>query len=166
MNTQCTSKRLAFHPHRRRQAVGRFNAGRLTSEGGGMLLRETELRVDLLRRMAEAFTGYRRMGASEHSVADLLGQRIYALALGYEDLNDHHRLRDDSLMALLLGKEDLSGERRRRERDRGHPLASASTLNRLELGGARRSPFASLPQDRRRPREVGSVICGLVCRGL
>ena len=64
----------------------------------------------------------------------LLGQRVFALALGYEDINDHDRLRDDSLLALALDGPDLTGQSRRRERDRGHALAGSSTLNRLELG--------------------------------
>ena len=66
----------------------------------------------------------------------MLGQRVYALALGYEDLNDHEELRRDSLLALLVGKADLKGTGRVRARDRGYPLAGASTLNRLELGTA------------------------------
>ena len=64
----------------------------------------------------------------------LVAQRIYGVALGYEDVNDHETLRSDSVRALLVGKVDLTGESRVRERDRGDPLASASTLNRLELG--------------------------------
>nr|WP_308317317.1 IS1380 family transposase [Thiolapillus sp.] len=69
-----------------------------------------------------------------HSVRDLVAQRVYGLALGYEDLNDHDDLRKDSTLALLVGKRDLTGERRVREQDRGNPLAASSTLNRLELG--------------------------------
>ncbi len=65
---------------------------------------------------------------------DLVAQRVYGLALGYEDLNDHDDLRKDSTLALLVGKRDLTGERRVREQDRGNPLAASSTLNRLELG--------------------------------
>ena len=64
----------------------------------------------------------------------MVSQRIYAIALGYEDLNDHGELRGDALVSLLVGKRDLTGQRRIRERDRGYALASASTLNRLELG--------------------------------
>ena len=91
-------------------------------------------RLDLFSRLAGCFTDYRRAGRVEHPVQSLLAQRIYGLALGYEDINDHDTLRGDSLLALLVGKADLTGESRRRSRDRGYPLAGSSTLNRLELG--------------------------------
>jgi len=68
----------------------------------------------------------------EHRVGELVSQRVYGLALGYEDLNDHDELRRDPVLALLAGKSDVSGQRRRRERDRGQPLAGKSTLQRLE----------------------------------
>jgi hypothetical protein len=113
--------------------VGRFDGGRITSDGGGVLLREVDLRLGLMRRLAGCFVDYRDPELIEHSVPSLLAQRIYALALGYEDLNDHDVLRADSLLALLVGKSDVRGERRVRERDRGCPLAGSSTLNRLEL---------------------------------
>ena len=69
----------------------------------------------------------------EHTVEELIAQRVYALALGYEDLNDHDDLRHDPLLATVVGKHDPTGETRRRQRDRGKPLAGKSTLNRLEL---------------------------------
>ena len=86
--------------------------------------------------MAGCFTDYRNAGGAEHSVRELLAQRIYAIALGYEDLNDHDVLSSDSLLALLVGKRDVTGADRARLRDRGRPLASSSTLNRLELSEA------------------------------
>ena len=114
--------------------TGRFDGGRISSDGGGVLLREADLRVGLTARLSKCFLDYRNQASIEHDVEELLAQRIYALALGYEDLNDHEALRDDALVSVLVGKSDLTGERRVRERDRGHALASSSTLNRLELG--------------------------------
>ena len=136
MPTQCTPKQLHFHALGRRDVVGRFDGGRITSDAGGVLLRETDLRLGLLDRLAQCFSDYRNPNSVEHTVRSLLGQRVYALALGYEDLNDHEELRRDSLLALLVGKADLKGTGRVRVRDRGYPLAGASTLNRLELGTA------------------------------
>ena len=134
MDTQCTRPSLHFHAFGRRHVTGRFDGGRITSDGGGILLREAELRLGLLERLAGCFTDYRHAGSVEHSVRDLLAQRVYGLALGYEDLNDHEVLRRDPLLALLVGQADLTGQHRMRARDRGTPLAGPSTLNRLELG--------------------------------
>ena len=99
-----------------------------------VLLRSANKVFDVIGRLAGCFSDYRDAGRVEHPLETLIGQRVYGLALGYEDLNDHDRLRDDSLVALALGREDVTGESRARERDRGHPLAGSSTLNRLELG--------------------------------
>ncbi|WP_419607478.1 transposase, partial [Thiolapillus sp.] len=118
----------------RREVTGRFDGGRITSDGGGLLLREVDQRIGLLDRLAACFTDHRNPESIEHSVRDLVAQRVYGLALGYEDLNDHDDLRKDSTLALLVGKRDLTGEQRVREQDRGNPLAASSTLNRLELG--------------------------------
>jgi len=133
MTTECKPEQLEFHALGRREVVGRFDGGRITSDGGGVLLREVDLRLGLMGRLASCFIDHRDPELIEHSVQSLLAQRIYALALGYEDLNDHDVLRADSLLALLVGKTDVTGERRARERDRGCPLAGSSTLNRLEL---------------------------------
>ena len=133
MITECTSSQLDFGSHGRRQVTACFDGGRLTTEGGSPLLRETELRIGLFDRVASCFRDYRNPSAVEHSVRDLVSQRVYGLSLGYEDLNDHNHLRGDALMALLVGKSDIVGADRRRARDKGFPLASASALNRLEL---------------------------------
>ena len=140
MTTQCTPEQLEFQSFGRRRVSGRFDGGRLTSDAGGLLLREVEQRLDVLSRLAGCFKDYRQAGRVEHPVESLLAQRIYALALGYEDINDHDALRNDSLPALLVGKADLTGERRRRVRDKGYPLAGSSTLNRLELGTPEAAP--------------------------
>ncbi len=134
MSTQCTPGQLEFHAFGRREVVGRFDGGRLTSDGGGILLREVDRRLGLMERIAGCFTDHRHPGKVEHSVSELVAQRVHGIALGYEDLNDHDALRADSLLALLVGKTDPSGAGRARKRDRGCPLAGSSTLNRLELG--------------------------------
>ena len=114
--------------------TGRFDGGRISSDGGGVLLSEVDKRIGMTGRLSKCFVDHRNPASVEHRVDELVSQRIYGLALGYEDLNDHGELRSDALMSVLVGKTDITGEERIRERDRGHALASASTLNRLELG--------------------------------
>jgi hypothetical protein len=113
--------------------VGQFDGGAISSDGGGLLLSEVESKTRIVERLAEQFVDYRNPEHIEHSVRELVGQRVFALALGYEDLNDHDRLRLDPLLATIVGKLDPSGQDRRSARDKGKPLASSSTLNRLEL---------------------------------
>ena len=133
MTTQCTPQQLEFEGLGRRQIVAGFDGGRMTTDGGALLLREADRLFNVTQRVADAFVDYRDPGRIEHDVKALVAQRIFALALGYEDLNDHDRLRDDPALALACGIDDVDGERRVRERDRGHALAASSTLNRLEL---------------------------------
>jgi len=135
MTTECTQKTFEFHALYRRDVVAEFNGGTLTSDGGALLLREVEARLGVIARFAECFMDYRKPEWVEHSVYSLAAQRVYGLALGYEDLNDHEELRRDPLLAVLAEREDVEGEERRQERDRGKPLAGKSTLNRLELTG-------------------------------
>ncbi len=135
MHTHCTSQQLLFQPAGRRKVVADFDAGRVSSDGGLLLLSELEARVGVVNRFARCFTDYRSPAFIEHPVADLLRQRVLALCAGYEDLNDHDTLRDDALFAAAVGKADITGDKRRRDRDKGHPLAGKSTLNRLELTG-------------------------------
>jgi len=134
MKTECNTKALEFHPHNRRNVVGQFNGGAITSDAGGLLLREVEQRAKIIGQFSECFTDHRSPILTEHSVKELLAQRIYALTLGYEDLNDHDELRHDPLLALVVGKADIEGKQRFRRRDQGKALAGKSTLNRLELG--------------------------------
>lgn len=131
--TQCTQNSFDFHRVGSRAVVARFDGGTISSDAGGLLLREVDRRLGLLKRLAKCFVDRRDPERIEHSVVQLLGQRIYGLALGYEDLNDHDQLRADPLLAVLAGSDDPSGSERRNERDRGKPLAGKSTLNRLEL---------------------------------
>lgn len=131
--TDCRTGQLEFEGVRGRRVEGAFDAGRTSTDGGLLLLREVEQRQRLLRRFAGCFVDHREPKKIEHTVEDLVAQRVYALCCGYEDLNDHDALRDDVLLAVAVGKRDLTGEERELRRDRGHALAGKSTLNRLEL---------------------------------
>ena len=133
MTTECTEKSFEFHPLPSREVRAGFDGGTITSDAGGLLLREVEKRTGIVRRFAACFTDHRDAKRIEHGVKELVAQRVYGLALGYEDLNDHDQLRQDPLLAVLVEKEDPTGESRARERDRGKALAGKSTLNRLEL---------------------------------
>jgi len=117
----------------RREVVAGFDGGTITTDGGALLLREVEGRTGILAQFAACFTDYRAPELIEHTAAELIAQRVFALALGYEDLNDHDELRLDPLLAVLVGKEDPTGQNRVRPRDKGKALAGKSTLNRLEL---------------------------------
>jgi len=131
--TECNQKTFGFHALGGREVVGRFDGGTISSDGGGVLLREVELRTGMIRQFAACFTDHRDPDLIEHTVEELVAQRVYGLALGYEDLIDHDDLRHDPLLAALVGKADPTGQDRCRERDRGKALAGKSTLNRLEL---------------------------------
>ena len=143
MQTECKASQLEFQGFGRRQVVADFDGGRISSDGGLLLLREVAQRSGLLERFAGCFNDYRDPRLIEHQVAELIAQRVLALAQGYEDLNDHDTLRDDPLLALAAGKQDLIGTQRVRARDRGHALAGKSTLNRLE-----RTPLQLKPKER------------------
>ena len=133
MQTHCNQESFEFHPLAKREVQGRFDGGAITSDAGGLLLREVEKRTGIVAQFAGCFTDHRDAERIEHTVKELVAQRVFALALGYEDLNDHDQLREDPLLAVLAEKADPLGESRVRERDRGKALAGKSTLNRLEL---------------------------------
>ena len=120
--TECTQSEFEFQTHFSRRVVAGFEGGAMTSDGGGLLLRETDRRLHLLSRLAECFLDGRNPLRVKHPVAQLLAQRVYGLALGYEDLNDHEQLRQDPLLRVMAGKAEMD-----------EPLAGKSTLNRLEL---------------------------------
>ena len=150
MDTECSAEQLEFHGLGRRKVIGRFDGGRISSDGGGVLLRETEQRTHILKRLAECFIDYRDPELIEHSVESLIKQRVIAMALGYEDLNDHDALRQDVLLALLSDKPDPTGANRLRAEDKGKALASKSTLNRLELtpvGSSEKSRYKKIEAD-------------------
>ena len=134
--TECKPKPFEFHPLGSREVVAQFDGGDITSDGGGLMLREVERRTGILKKFAACFVDHRNPEAIEHPVEDLVAQRGYGLCLGYEDLNDHDELRADPLLAVMVGKADPKGEHRRETRDRGKALAGKSTLNRLERTGA------------------------------
>lgn len=137
MSTDCKPEQLSFQGWgggRRREVRLDFSGGLLSSDGGAVLLAETERRRGILRRLSECFVDHREAAWVEHEVGTLVSQRVLGLALGYEDLVDHEELRADALLASLVGVSDPSGGKRRRERDQGKPLAGKSTLNRFEWG--------------------------------
>ena len=133
MTTQCNATKLTFHELGSREVVGRFDGGEITSDAGGVLLREVEKRTGILCRMSECFADHRDPERIEHTVKSLVKQRVMGLCLGYEDVNDHDELCRDRMMALLCESDDMKGERRHKGSDRGKPLAGKSTLNRMEL---------------------------------
>ena len=137
MPTECNERSFDFQPLGSREVTARFDGGTITSDAGALLLREVEAKTGLLADLARCFDDFRDPELIEHSVEELIKQRVFALALGYEDLNDHDQLRADPLLATLVGKRDVTGEKRLDPRDRGKPLAGKSTLNRLELTPAK-----------------------------
>lgn len=133
MKTDCKTNRMEIQGLGNRQVIGEFNGGDITSDAGAILLREINHKLNITNRFAQCFTDYRNAGKIEHTVEQLVSQRIFGIALGYEDLNDHDDLRNDQLIALLCEKKDPTGQDRILERDKGKALAGKSTLNRLEL---------------------------------
>jgi hypothetical protein len=109
-----------------RPVVAEFDAGAVTSDAGGLLLGEADKAIGLVRRLAGCFRDKRDGRFIEHTVATLVGQRVFGIALGYEDLNDHDDLRHDPMMSVLAGK-------LKAWRSDCAPVAGKSTLNRLEL---------------------------------
>jgi hypothetical protein len=121
--TDCNQSGFGFEACGKREIVARFDGGTISSDGGALLLRQTDKRLNLLPRLAECFLDGRNQEQIEHSILEMLSQRIYGLALGYEDINDHQQLRKDPVFGVLAGRKELE-----------EPLAGKSTLNRMELG--------------------------------
>jgi hypothetical protein len=132
--TECTQSNFEFATHYQREVIARFDGGTMTSDGGALLLRETDQRLHLLTRFAQCFLDGRDPERVKHSLEEMVSQRVYGLALGYEDVNDHEQLRHDPLLAVLSGKREVGEE----------SLAGKSTLNRLELG----------PEEKNRYRKI------------
>lgn len=126
MPTECSPELFEFAPVEGRVVVAGFDGGAITSDAGALLLGATDRAIGLVERLAECFIDRRNPELIEHGVATLIGQRVYGIALGYEDLNDHDELRHDPIMAVLAGKLQAS-------RENCAPVAGKSTLNRLEL---------------------------------
>src|SRR5437763_6863579 len=128
MQTECSADLFGFARVEGRAVVAGFDGGKMTSDAGALLLGATDRAVRLVERFAGCFTDSRAPELIEHEVVTLVGQRVFGIALGYEDLVDHDELRHDPTMAVLAGKLWA------RRKDCA-PLAGKSTLNRLELGG-------------------------------
>jgi hypothetical protein len=126
MPTQCSAEQLEFGMVEGRAVAAAFDGGAVTSDAGALLLGAAERAIDLMRRVAACFVDRRRAELIEHEVVTLVMQRVAAIALGYEDLNDHEELRHDPVMAVLAGKLEA-------KRADCAPVAGKSTLNRLEL---------------------------------
>jgi Transposase DDE domain group 1 len=126
MPTECSADCFDFGVVEGRTVEAAFDGGLVTSDAGALLLKATDEAIGLVERFAECFHDERQQHLIEHAVATLVGQRVFAIALGYEDLNDHDELRHDPLMAVLAGK--LTAKRKDCA-----PVAGKSTLNRLEL---------------------------------
>src|ERR1700752_2851289 len=126
MPTECSAERFDFGVVEGRAVEAAFDAGLVTSDAGALLLGATDRAIDLVGRFADCFRDHRRPDLIEHEVVTLVGQRVFGIALGYEDLNDHDELRHDPLMAVLAGKLEA-------RRQGCAPVAGKSTLNRLEL---------------------------------
>ena len=131
--TECNQTDFGFEACGRREIVARFDGGTISSDGGTFLLRQTDQRLNLLPRLAECFLDGRNPEQIEHSILEMLSQRIYGLALGYEDLNDHEQLRKDPVFGILAGRADLE-----------QPLAGKSTLNRMELGAGAKDRYKKI----------------------
>lgn len=121
--TECNQSSFGFEGVGRRKIEARFDGGTISSDGGAFLLRQTDQRLKLIDRLTDCFMGGRNPELVKHSVSEMLCQRVYGIALGYEDLNDHEQLRHDPVFGILAGREELE-----------KPLAGKSTLNRMELG--------------------------------
>jgi hypothetical protein len=124
-----------------------FSGGTLSSDGGVLLLRQVDANLGLTQTLAQCFGDERQQVFVDHSVQQLLTQRSYGLALGYEDVNDHAQLRRDPLLATACDKKDPLGQDRFNPSHRGLALAGPSTLNRLELSNNRDTRCHKLPHD-------------------
>lgn len=140
MPTDCIPMLFEFAPVEGRKVLANFDGGAITSDAGGLLLGATDKVLGLTRRLAACFKDHRDPDLIEHRVETLLTQRITAIALGYEDLNDHDQLRHDPIMAVLAGKLTAS-------RSDCAPVAGKSTLNRLELSKAQPTRYAKIAAD-------------------
>jgi len=125
MPTECSRNLFGFAPVEGREVVAAFDGGAITSNAGGLLLGGADRVIGMMKKFAACFHDERRAHLIEHEVETLVGQRVFAIALGYEDLNDHDQLRHDPMMAVLAGKLEA-------RREDCAPVAGKSTLNRLE----------------------------------
>jgi len=151
MPTECISDLFGFAPVDRRRVEASFSGGSISSNAGGLLLGAADRAIRLVDRFAGCFRDSRRSDLVEHEVRTLVGQRVFGLALGYEDLNDHDWLRHDPVMAVLVGK--LAARRRECA-----PAAGKSTLNRLELSRPEPTRYHKIGHD---PAAIESLLVDL-----
>lgn len=130
-----------------RRVQADFSGGTLSTDAGALLLRQVDTNLGMSAELALCFYDARNQDWVDHSVQELLRQRIFGTALGYEDINDHERLRLDPLLAVACGKTDPTGEQRVLPQFRGIALAAPATLNRLELSNNKDSRCHKLPHD-------------------
>lgn len=140
MPTECIADLFGFAPVEGRRVEAAFDGGAITSDAGALLLGSVDRAIGLLDRFAGCFEDHRDADLIEHQVRTLIGQRVFGLALGYEDLNDHDHLRHDPLLAVLLGKLEA-------KRSDCAPIAGKSTLNRLELSRAEPTKYHRISHD-------------------
>jgi hypothetical protein len=162
-STDCQHEAFLFPDLFARKVVLEFSGGTLSSDGGLPLVRQADAGLGLTRALAGCFCDQRDQRFVDHSMQQLLAQRIYGLALGYEDLNDHEQLRRDPLFATACEKRDPLGQDRFNPLDRGIALAGPSTLNRLELSNNKDSRCHKLPHD---PAKVENCLLTLGVRCL
>jgi len=146
-----------------RRVQADFSGGTLSTDAGALLLRQVDRNLGLSAELAQCFCDHRNPDWVDHSVPELLRQRIFGTALGYEDINDHQRLRLDPLLAAACGKTDPLGEQRVLPQFRGIALAAPSTLNRLELSNHKDSRCHKLPHD---PAKVEACLLKMGARCL
>ena len=146
-----------------RKVVADFSGGSLSVDGGALLLRQVDANLGLSQELAQCFSDTRDPIFVDHSVRELLAQRLYGLALGYEDLNDHDRLRRDPLLAAACNKADPQGQDRFNPAHRGIALAGTSSLNRLELSNNKNTRCHKLPHD---PAKIEACLLRLGVRCL
>ena len=104
MPTECSADLFEFAPVGRREVVGSFDGGAITTDAGALLLRAADRRIGLISRFAKCFIDRRAQDLIEHGVATLVGQRVFGIALGYEDVSDRDELRHDPVMGVLADK--------------------------------------------------------------
>jgi hypothetical protein len=158
--TDCKNQPLLFQDLGTRKVVADFSGGTLSTDGGALFLRQVDLSLGLTRRLANCFEDQRHPLFVDHALPGLLAQRIYAEALGYEDVNDHQQLRRDPLLATACGKGDPLGTERLHP---GAALAAPATLNRLELSNNRNSRCHKLPHD---PKKIEKLLLEMGARCL
>ncbi len=159
--TDCKNQPLLFQDLGRRKVVADFSGGTLSSDGGVLLLRQVDQGLGIARALAHCFADGRDLRYADHAVEELVRQRLYGLALGYEDLNDHDRLRLDPLWAVACEKRDPLGLDRLHQK--GIALAGAATLNRLELANNKTTRYHRISHD---PQKVQACLLKLGVRCL